>query len=308
MKLIVFILLFPYSLFAQNSIKVKVVSENESLPYACIYINSKPLYATDSAGIATIPEQELKQGDTISVSFLGFESNAAVYNESDILYEINLPAIFQLNEITIISGFDQYKFFKKHVKIPKLNYSFKQYDINFEYFCEKSSPKGNISIVLSPRIDLDYRFKCLLLKMDGDTTNIKNRIGYSILDAIFSAHSLAFTNYKSMYISYKGIIDGERIFILSNENAKYKYQYLLYVNKDTKNINRMEVLRWNDNFHEFNNLSLTHSKKEIKISDYLYEYKSGDKYYQIKAIEIKESPYKNAWDLFRNKNGEKILF
>ena len=78
--LILFSLFFTFVLPAQN-LKVTVRSAEEPLPYATIFVNGIPAVVADAEGAAFLATDRLQPGDTISSSYLGFESTFAVYDD-----------------------------------------------------------------------------------------------------------------------------------------------------------------------------------------------------------------------------------
>lgn len=66
-----------------SPLKLSVRNEaNETLWYAYVYVNGRAVTVTDTLGFAQVPEEKLKIGDTVSVSYVGTETQRIVYDKT----------------------------------------------------------------------------------------------------------------------------------------------------------------------------------------------------------------------------------
>lgn len=112
-----------------QQLKVTVCSADENLPYANIFVNGRLLKISDSTGIAYIPQDILKYGDTISSSYLGFHPAQAVYDkEMQISRICTLKHVqtqtYETESVTISGSGKGWKAFQKYVKIESGAYLF----------------------------------------------------------------------------------------------------------------------------------------------------------------------------------------
>ncbi|MDE5945363.1 MAG: hypothetical protein K2G93_07260 [Rikenella sp.] len=71
------------SVASAQSLRVVVRNEaDEALPYAYIYVNGRAMAVTDTLGIGAVPEAKLSLGDTLTVSYVGAESERTVYDRA----------------------------------------------------------------------------------------------------------------------------------------------------------------------------------------------------------------------------------
>lgn len=103
---------------AQN-LRVELKDKRESLPYGYIYVNSKIKAVSDSTGIVLLKANELKIGDTISATYIGYKPKWQIYNakmaksqQCELLLETD---IYNLEDVIIIGVRDAAKLFAKKV-------------------------------------------------------------------------------------------------------------------------------------------------------------------------------------------------
>lgn len=63
----------------ESNVKITVISDNDPLGYAYVYINGDIFTSTDSYGVAYISTSRLRTGDTISASFVGYQGGNLIY-------------------------------------------------------------------------------------------------------------------------------------------------------------------------------------------------------------------------------------
>lgn len=104
-----------------SPLKLSVRSDaNEALWYAYVYINGRAVAVTDTLGFAQVPDEKLKVGDTLSVSYVGTEPQWVVYDkglQKQAEYAFVLPEKYDaLVADEVIVKTDLKKFFKKNTK------------------------------------------------------------------------------------------------------------------------------------------------------------------------------------------------
>lgn len=293
-------------LHAQD-VKVRVVSGTEQLPYAFLYVNGEPAGAADSTGLFAIPQSKLNNGDTISASFVGFEGGQTIYDgKTGSERIIDLKALYEIDSLVVqVPRFNMWKFFRQNVNIPNFAYGNKQFSFDFDSEVTDSNGEhrssGNITIIPYPRLDFHFLYKRPSLETKGDTTNIKITEQSMVFALWLGMGSSVMDTYKRAHITSRGIVNGDRVFILSYPLGFHTFQILLRVDQDTKNIKSEEAsyLRYSSLF--LHNISFdTGKNKMLTITGYDYEVYTPDVTGKIKVSNIKESEYKNAFALFQN--------
>lgn len=115
--LLLFVML--YSTVSAQNLKVELKDKRESLPYGYIYVNGKIKAVSDSTGIALLKANELKIGDTISATYVGYKPKWQIYNakmaknqQCELLLETD---IYNLEDVVVIGVKDAAKLFAKKV-------------------------------------------------------------------------------------------------------------------------------------------------------------------------------------------------
>lgn len=258
--LVAFIALFSNNLFAKD-LKVKVTALGGSLGYSYVYVNGDIKAVADSTGVALIPMGWLEIGDAISASFVGFNGAETIFDSKiEKVGEIalNLTTDFTLDEIVVKS--DVNAIYKEHTKKWQTSRAWRtQYNIKFNTskYIDSVSTKssGVVSLLydfrrkkMSDPIRLFYN--CLGFEAKGDTTNVINNLAYSHYRHIRNLRWLdsSFRNMykgtKEIYIKYGhlGIVDNYRAFTIIRGGAQYSGQYIIYFDKDSGNIVRVEFV------------------------------------------------------------------
>ena len=123
MKLITCFIAFIVSFISAQAspLKLSVRSDaNEALWYAYVYVNGRAVTVTDTLGFAQVPEEKLKIGDTLAVSYVGTETQRIVYDKTlqkQGEYAFVLPEKYDLltaDEVVVKA--DLKKLFRKNTK------------------------------------------------------------------------------------------------------------------------------------------------------------------------------------------------
>ena len=232
------------------------------MPYAYILINNKPVEVSDTMGIAIIPLNKLVVNDTISVSYLGASPAKIIYDEA--LEKIKKhcfyldESAYNLNEV-VVTYQDFEKLFRTSTKsIPGINFNC---IMNAKFDAKLSYPDQTVYPVSGTfEAANDLRFaprrygwfdRSLKFITDKDTaTEYGRALSFNTHMTLFLIYrSLAVCQYgtgksiKSFY-SYLGEKDNFKVFRISfsqGNNIKFYYQIILYVDKNTKYIQSVEV-------------------------------------------------------------------
>lgn len=305
-----------HKLGAQD-VKVNVVSGEERLAYAYVSVNGHVVGVTDTLGIFNVPRFQLQRGDTLSASFVRFDGRNVIY-DGDPSREliIDLKANFELEAVTVSAQkINMLRQLRRHTNFPQyINTRDKEYDISFESAITdggiEHNAGGAVKLVLSPRLDLDRRYKCLSLDARGDTTEVVQLIGETMMQTVWLAQSLSFAEqYKNTVITSRGIVDNKRIFILSYTYEAGTMQILLHVDKENKNIRSFEIsLLSSDLVNRTNmhaNLRPYGRNKVIELIDYEWRNSrpSIGRSVKIEVNRITESPHSNTRNLFYDSDG-----
>lgn len=299
MKLLLLLLLQGVICITSTAqIKVFVSSSSEHLPYAHVYINSKPIGTTDSIGTIVIPESKLLSGDTISASFLGYHEGLVIFNPKEKNeYKINLHSTFTIESALIKAC--NYKFMRKHVAELIFDNLNKVFEMNFEITKTGNIPcRGIIKLIYHPRLDIDYRYKCLSIQTDCDTSQSITMVADIFRIAIHNSSYLFWNRFKGAFISYQGINNNEKIFNYSykneNENERVIHS-LIFADMDNKQIKRLQMESANNDQEIWTyDIFFINNKGRSYIND--CEFKRDS--LQIRLTNIRESLIKNSYVFF----------
>lgn len=256
--LLIFISYSTSSLFSQN-FTVKVLSGNEPVAYAYIFINNSIICSADSNGIAIFPQKLLKSGDTISVSFVGSKPEMFIYNNDAADKRectIKINETVYLNDITIKGQDASNKMFKRSVKPLFVGNWYDYYTGVF-----------NLSVMgtgVNKDISGDFKYTALPynpkkrglksnleINTNSDTLNFENQVRSTLFmysNALYSAvlWKGAYMN-KGLIAVYKGETPLNRIFLITrprfySDKSVDDMQQLIYIDKKSGYLNSADIL------------------------------------------------------------------
>lgn len=262
-----FHILLITALFFQNGItnaqnlEITVLNKNSiPMPYAYILLNNKPIAVSDTIGMAIIPQSNLVLNDTISVSYLGAAPTWIIYDQS--LKNTKKHCFyldesgFMLNE-AVVTYQNIEKLFKKSFKdVPLLNYNCKMtasFDAKFTFKTKTNHPiTGTFEATNERYLPRFWNWFDPPVKIytKSDTTGLRLFLNYythEVLNlcnlSIWIWQSKSKTKAKPFY-SYLGEKDSFKVFRFSYPQSfikDYYYQIILYLDKDSKYLNHVEV-------------------------------------------------------------------
>jgi hypothetical protein len=193
-RLVIFILLiFSMPIYGKDNIVLHVKDEcSHSLTYGDVFVKNEWHFITDSTGKVSIKEQICHVGDTIKITYLGYEDRIIPITEkfrtlADTVIQLT-PKSYSLNDITIKSKhkFNAEKFFKSKKRFLLLPYDDKRIVSVYakvNYIDEKGKPK-----VLCDSMQILFEsIKGTFLKCGIQDTVIRSRIIRYMLYASNSA-------------------------------------------------------------------------------------------------------------------------
>src|SRR5574343_956499 len=102
-KMLFFVLLLPLSMFSQSVIKGRVVDSGNAQPLAGVTVaitGTKTATSTDNQGNFTL--KNVKNGNTITFSFIGFNSQTITYNGQSSIEVSMVAGDKSIDEIVVI--------------------------------------------------------------------------------------------------------------------------------------------------------------------------------------------------------------
>lgn len=277
-----FILLFLTVLFLYNgktlaqNIEITVLNKNSiPMPYAFILINGKPITVSDTLGLGMIPINKLRDNDTISISYLGASVSKIIYdntlkeNKKHCFYLDE--SVFNLNEV-VVKYQDIEKLFRKSTKrISVLQYNCKmnaKFDATLKYIGQPSHQVfGAIEATNDIKVKPNYWHwfdNPIKFTTNGDTTGFgrfMNPVTHMVLFYVNISLIISQSDYKNFkkkpFYTYLGEKDNCKLFRISYPPgyfAEFYYHILLYVDRDTRYIQKVEVDAFNDKPGENNYL------------------------------------------------------
>ena len=265
-SLILWLSLLSFIASAQD-IEVTVMNKKaQPVPYAYILINNNPVAISDTSGTAIIPQDKIKDNDTISISFIGSSTVWAIYDKA---LKENLKHNFIIDESgyllddAVVEYFDIKKYYNKNVKaFRQLNYNCKM-DANFVASITRPDQKTRI---ISGKLegtnevwskDFTYRSRGwfhhpIIFITSDDTSSFSRSLEtnfHIILNYINKALEFSQPNppiidiYKPKYeyLGEKDIYKLFRIIYPRTIMSRFPFQILVYVNQDTKEIHSIEL-------------------------------------------------------------------
>ncbi len=263
MKSIIIALLFTLVSIANLSAQtftVRVVSGNEPLAYAYVFINKKIICSADSSGIAAFPQKLLNLGDTISVSYVGATPGMAIYSEEVAgkgECTITLQETVYLKDLTVRGQDASNKLFKKYFKPLFVDNWHDFFTGKFKMIIKglntKKDVTGDFKYTALPYSPEKRGLKSSLeINTASDTLHLDKVTRYSLglfNNALYLAvlWKRADMN-KGMIAVYKGETPANRIFLITRPQFytdKYTIddvQQLIYVDKKSGYLTSADIL------------------------------------------------------------------
>lgn len=269
-KLIISLLYLAYaagSAYAQQ-IEIRTFdADSSAMPYAFIYLNNRGIGITDTAGRIVIPSGAISVGDTISVTYLGMKPQTVVCGNSAKTYSVYLIEAkeFNIDEVIVTPG-DAEKMFRKYSKITsEVNYNCVM-NADFEGTINNSKISGSFNVgneiwskEFLPRSKgwFHHPINFTSLKGIGEDT-IKKRmlnnsihVAFNMLNSFLGISRANIIKEYRPYYRYLGNENDHRIFRISYpKDSKmflgYPAQAILYINKNTKDIDYIEIELFNE--------------------------------------------------------------
>jgi len=251
-------LLFPLNAFCQsNELKVTIFSENEPLPYAYILINNNVFCSTDSLGQVFISKNNIKQGDTITASYIGCISEKIIADENFLIgneLRIELKQSIELSTLRINAKDKSSKFFYDNVSakfIGSWSDKFKgEYIIDYK----------NAATIFNSAGEFNVSYKLLKDGKTLDSLNIsdksvseqeKEKIRKILLSCFNTGRYFVFfrksgPENKNIRFIYKGETNQKKVFaVIRSRNKDDKsidaFQALVYIDVASKNITDADI-------------------------------------------------------------------
>jgi hypothetical protein len=268
MKFVLSLFLFAQALasLSQNFEVTVLNKDSKPMPYAFILINGKPITVSDTLGFGEIPLNNLKDNDTIGVSYLGAFAPAVIYNQS--LRDKNKHSFyldesgFNLNEV-VVTYQDYEKLLRRSIKkIPPLNYDSQmegRFDAKLKYPGQSvNEASGTFAAANGLRHTSEYlNFSDPPLKIisKSDTTGIGRYLDFYFREVFFLYYqSIGWLNYngkliKKRFYCYLGEKDNCKVFRLSYPPGSISdlyVQMIFYVEKKSKYIRSVEIETFTD--------------------------------------------------------------
>lgn len=232
-----------------QDLRVKILGENEPLPFAYISVNNRYIGMSDSLGIAMIPASELNLNDTVFVDFVGMDRAYAVYDKSvRSKNECLIKCKFVKNYIeaaVIIGQGNSMKRFKQDINFREVSEVRDNYRVNLKY--REASESRNIECSGSMTIryaDENLSQRTWFYKITDAELDVDNAVYSHIATILWTALISKPQPYNVMYNEpmpkYIGEEEGRNIFSVTFAK-NFVGQYLLKVNKKTKLIEEVET-------------------------------------------------------------------
>lgn len=246
--------------------ELKVTAHNdvgEALSYAYLYINGKAVAVTDSLGAGVIPATKLTIGDTVSVSYVGTDSQQTVYDNvlrTRAKWEVILTEKYHtLTADEIKVRVDVYKLLNKYLRHSFSIFYNNRFSGDFKWEGSKSV-EGRFTAEESGRYEnratpspCTYALHPIALDTQDDTTGVSGRIRFDIrsmlsdmtsINSIFNfltydADGFRTRNPKAQ-LRYLGYKEGLRVFRLTYPMQNGAFQYLAFIDPEAKRVRRVE--------------------------------------------------------------------
>lgn len=303
-----------------SSLKLSVRSDaNEALWYAYVYVNGRAVAVTDTLGFAQVPDDKLKVGDTLSVSYVGTETQSVVYDKAlqqAEEYAFVLPEKYDVlvaDEVVVKADIE--KLYRKNVEQRRPYYYMSLWTADFGMKIQMPNAKvhiiaGKIKFPYIMGFDTDIPRKIIT---SSDTTGLSWYINSDLTYALTSLHTVLYVasrpaagTWKPSY-GYLGKQDGNRIFRISYAEIQpgISYQILLKADQESGEIKEITV-----DIADLNDGSVTHAKASVRTTprqtfkmipsmyaptsiQYDFQYKNGTKVgVNIRNIEVEY----NGWN------------
>lgn len=277
-----FIFLSSIINLSAQTFTVRVVSGNDPLAYAYIFINKKIICSADSSGIAVFPQKLLNLGDTITVSYVGAAPGMAIYSE-EIAGKgectITLHESVYLKDITIQGQDASNKLFKKYFKPLFVgnwhDYYTGDFSAKISSAVMNKDISGTFKYTALPYNPAKRGLKSSLeINTASDTLHLDKVTRYSLglfnnalyLAALWRGADMN----KGMIAVYKGETPVNRIFLITRPKFytdKYTVddvQQLIYVDKKSGYLNSADILmigrngKWRYSFKAFYSIDKKH--------------------------------------------------
>ena len=263
---------FAFSQLNAQTLQVRVVDINgETLPYAGVYINRIQSCVTDSDGNAIISFNKLREGDTITSTYIGMYTSSIIFNKalmdlSKCTIILKNDKVYELDPVVVKAiANDDWKFFHKNVRtfrtiiyqscIVKGNF---KADVLLSQDKKFHNIEGsfNLKNVMPRKITSADFYKYYFAEMPEIETSVqdtavKRRAVSAIMRSINTTCQLIsridwehWNNYKYSKVKYLGLNGNYHYFRIVYTNSEYKdslsFQTLFSVNKDNQEIEKVE--------------------------------------------------------------------
>lgn len=229
-----------------KELKVSVTSEGAPLGYAYVFINGHIFGSADSTGAAYVPKSKLKTGDTLSVSFVGTESEFVVYDKElagKQTVTLDLISKTHIDEVVVVAKDRSKQLFRKYVDPKFIFWWFTQYDMDYKIAINNADEKTGSFMYAD--LTKEYMEKTgernLIAK--PDTTLQHAKTAYFIYRVAMWCAGVrkSFTYNENMIIRYKGKDNGKHVFliirpILNNDKDFESNQTLIFADERSKEI------------------------------------------------------------------------
>lgn len=239
-----------------RELKVAVRSDSEPLAYAYVYVNGRAAAVTDTLGIATIPDERWREGDTLSASYVGTTPDRLVVDRKIIRQgacELVLPEMYTLTADEVRVKADIEKLFRKTVRACKPFYYQAHLHANFDAKITsadgRSFPVSGKFVARNSISDYLW-FTEIVTRSDTSDRVVARALRSDMLDVLCTAKTalavLVYPTYREKAVyGYLGKKDGYRIFRVSYPDVEpgLIYQVMIWVGEEDRIIRRYEVNR-----------------------------------------------------------------
>lgn len=240
--LLVLILTFSgIILQAQNQdIEIKVMSDSEPLVGAYVWINGNFIGDTDSLGIMCISDKSINLGDTISASFVGFDSDVFIYNKRRSSVKLDLKSQFTLDEVVVHgSKFNTRRYLKQSTKDCLVNHWSTTFSFDFEVIEDKNNVQsrhvGHMNVTFSIA---EYKPYIISFECPDDIQGADSYIADSF-STLLRCSRFYFNHFldKDYVVKYMGKEGSDKVFSYTNNYM----QVLIKVDDKNRLLKQMET-------------------------------------------------------------------
>lgn len=287
------------SVASAQSLRVVVRNEaDEALPYAYVYVNGRAVAVTDTLGVGAVPEAKLSLGDTLTVSYVGAESERTVYDAAMQRrgeWSVSLREKYRsLTTAEVVVRADIEALYRRSVDKFWMLYVPHQATARFTIRSGERTIEGRATATHQPGDTSDmtylrrgifwYHLPLSIDEMSGDTAMMTNREihGDLHLGFYYPAFALAVAMRDAKHsegarFGYLGKREGCRLFRIvypevREGEGRYSVQFLVWVGEEERRVRRVEVHSVNlDKEKRWTHIDATYGLSPINARTLVFE-------------------------------------